>query len=223
MTSEELDALLAQTPPLSPRERPTNPPPMSGPVASALSRAALAPVSPGEPPRPLGPTPEQRALQRVALERAIAAVRKRCWPKLADAILGCRPRTPSAILLGPSGCGKTSAARFLVAGRLAHWVKAEQLSVCEREHRLGDGEPEAVRVASDASRLVLDDIRAGQEVTALWRVLDRRYDAGLPTIATTGLTRAGLLEHLGAAGLRRLTEQFSGHPVLIVDCHGDVR
>src|SRR5690606_26465731 len=67
MTAEELDALLAQTPPLSPRERPTNPPPMSGPVASALSRVALAPVSPGEPPRPLGPTPEQRALQRVAL------------------------------------------------------------------------------------------------------------------------------------------------------------
>lgn len=158
--------------------------------------------------------------QRLMCEQARRNVRERCWPKLAKAILGNRPRTRSAILLGPSGCGKTTAATYLCLGRDAGWAKGHQLAVCEREHRLGAGEPQLVIDSMRAPILVIDDIRAGQEVAALWRVIDRRYDMCLPTIVTTGLTREGLLDHLGAAGLRRLTEQHAGEQVLIVDCHG---
>jgi ABC-type iron transport system FetAB ATPase subunit len=156
-------------------------------------------------------------------ERAIQVVRDRCWPKLAKALLANRPRTHSAILLGPSGCGKTTAARFLCLGRTATWAKGDALSSCEREHSLGAGEPRMVSEAIRAPMLVLDDLRAGQDLSALWRILDRRYDRSVPTIATTGLTQAGLLEHLGPAGLRRLTEQHAGDPVLIIDCHGGAR
>lgn len=196
--------------------KPPAPTPMLSLVSQALTGASRARR---DEPRP-GPTPEQLERQRAARARAEADVRRRCWPKLATAILAGKPRTRSAILLGPSGCGKTSAARYLCLGRHAQWVKGDQLATCEREQRLGEGEPLVVSGASTASMLVLDDLRAGQDVSALWRILDRRYDRALPTIATTGLTRDGLREHLGAAGLRRLTEQFAGDAVLIVDCHG---
>lgn len=198
-------------------------------------------LPPGPPPKPEGaprrqPIGEFRVNQgnlhtrtddaarreghRLMCEQARRNVSDRCWHKLASAILKSQPRPRSAILLGPSGCGKTTAATYLCLGREAGWAKGHQLAVCEREHRLGAGEPQLVIDSMRAPMLVIDDLRAGQEVAALWRVIDRRYDMCLPTIVTTGLTRDGLQDHLGVAGLRRLTEQHAGERVLIVDCHG---
>jgi hypothetical protein len=130
--------------------------------------------------------------------------------------------TLSALLMGPTGCGKTTAAAVL-ALRCApvdlHWVYATDLATADRYHKLGQGEPPALEQCRKAKALVLDDIGA-EPNPALWTILNHRYHEGLPTIATTGLTRDELSATIGAAAVRRLVEQHAGHEVLIADCHG---
>jgi hypothetical protein len=90
--------------------------------------------------------------------------------------------------------------------------------MADRYHRLGEGEPPAIKEARHARALVLDDIGAegGQ---ALWTILNHRYHEGLPTIATSGLTRDALSNAIGAAAVRRLKDQHAGHEVLVIDLH----
>lgn len=139
---------------------------------------------------------------------------------MANALAG--KATLSAVLMGPTGCGKTTAAALLVlrsAPPSLHWCYATDLAVADRYHRLGDGEPPAIQQAKTARALVLDDIGA-ESSAALWTVLNHRYHEGLPTIATTGLTREELTHAIGAAAVRRLRDQHAGSEVLLVDCHG---
>lgn len=131
--------------------------------------------------------------------------------------------TLSAVLMGPTGCGKTTAAALLVlrsAPPGLHWCYATDLAMADRYHKLGDGEPPAIERARSATALVIDDIGA-ESSAALWTILNHRYHEGLPTIATTGLTRDELTAAIGAAAVRRLRDQHAGHEVLIVDCHAE--
>lgn len=129
--------------------------------------------------------------------------------------------SPSALLLGPTGVGKTSGAKWLLAGRKHELIKCDDLSKADREHPLGNGSPRLVDRAKSAKLLILDDVGTDLQhgVATLQSVLDHRYDKKLPTIVTTGLTLSELRNHIGAPYLRRITEQFAGHKVLIVDCH----
>lgn len=129
--------------------------------------------------------------------------------------------TLGAVLLGPTGCGKTTAAGLLAlrcAPSELHWCYATDLAMADRYHKLGAGEPEAIQTARKAKALVLDDIGV-ESSSALWTILNHRYHEGLPTIATSGLTRDELTSAIGAAAVRRLRDQHAGHEVLIVDLH----
>lgn len=216
MTKEELDAALAGLPALE--QAPEGPRiDYRSPSARTLAGIARGPALDAY----IDSHPSEEELTRRAAIRtqAVRVLRERCLAKLATAILQTRPWPKAAILLGPSGCGKTQAAKFLCLGRRAIWVKGADLAMADREHRLGAGEPPAVSEAKSAAMLVVDDIRSGQEVGSLWRIIDHRYDMCLPMIVTSGLRQFELLQHIGAAGVRRLIEQHCGTPVLGVNCH----
>ncbi len=144
----------------------------------------------------------------------------------------------SALFLAPSGFGKTTAAgalmrraineyaqslgeRFSEVRRLC-WTTASELAQAERRHPLGEGRPPIVMQAISASALVLDDIGLEGNPAAVVEIITTRYDRCLPIIATTGLTRKQLTDHLSAAGVRKLREQHAGFPVLILDGHPPV-
>src|SRR5262245_3175496 len=154
-------------------------------------------------------------------------------PKLRQKVSSAQ--TISAVLLGPSGCGKSVAAAVLVRRALAEyvqsggklfaqavdleWIQAADLSMAERRHPLGEGEPVTLQRASTCGLLVLDDVGHEADGSALFPVLDERYTRKLPTIVTSGLRALSLTKHLSGAGVRRLNEQHAGYPVLGVDAH----
>jgi hypothetical protein len=132
-------------------------------------------------------------------------------------------------LLGPAGCGKTVTAAA-VATRLCTeavdayggaerdssklewaarilWTTAAELCSARRQHRLGEGEAPTFKRAETAPLLMLDEV--GQEIADdrwLLELLDVRYASGLPTLSTSGLTRAQLEGRYGSGTLRRLVE-----------------
>lgn len=142
--------------------------------------------------------------------------------------------TLSALLLGPTGVGKTSAVAWLLGRSLAEfeqsdgerfaqapgllWATATDVALSDRRHPLGAEQPPLVKLAISATALVLDDVGL-EPAGVLWEVLQARYYQRRPTLATTGLTKRQLSDHLGAAGVRRLTDQHAGYPVLVVDAH----
>lgn len=145
----------------------------------------------------------------------------RMVPKLKRAVSE-RP-TASALFSGPTGCGKSSAAmvmRFLLKEPEDWvWMRAAVLGASEKRHGLGSGPPPEVEKCIRARFLVIDDVGNERDTAPLAEVLDERYLRALPTIVTTGLTKEGLVTHIGAPFVRRITEQFAGHKVLVVDCH----
>jgi DNA polymerase III delta prime subunit len=175
------------------------------------------------------PVPE--LLRRLEHERA-GVPGRRLLGKLREA------RTVAALLSGPTGCGKTTAAAVLVWRALAEfeqsdgercacatelvWTTAIDLAVAERRHALGQGEPELLAKARRCGLLVLDDLGL-EEPNAVFPILSARYDECRATVVTTGLTKAGLTKHLGAAGVRRVVEQHVETAVLVADCHDPVK
>lgn len=144
--------------------------------------------------------------------------------------------TIAAVLIGPTGCGKTTGAAILVRLALSAyvdsggqrfpqavdlvWTTAIEIAMAERRFPLGDGVPPIVTRASTCGLLVLDDLGLEALEGAVFPILAARYDRCKPTIVTSGLTKAGLTKHLGAAGVRRLNEQHvPDMAVLRVDCH----
>jgi DNA replication protein DnaC len=102
------------------------------------------------------------------------------------------------VMNGPTGLGKTSAAGYLVrkliGAGIAHGGDAYERALLIRWQR--------------ARLLVLDDLKVipQAELEPIDRVLSHRYDAGYPTITTTGLSSAELLKVYGDALCRRLLE-----------------
>lgn len=218
MTSEELDRLLD--------ENPTLPPPRPKPISARLS--ALERLLPAVPAPTPAPDPE--ALRRARQQRA-EHQRAAIWPRIKSPKLAAAVRlsdTRCALLLGPTGVGKTSAARWAQARYPGLWVSSRELGACERKHPLGDGDPPLLREARKVGTLYLDDLGTedARDLGVIQGLIDARYAQGRAIYATTGLTKAGLAEHLGAAYVRRLVEQHvtrrdgTEMPVLFVDCHG---
>lgn len=168
-----------------------------------------------------------RALRRRQTGRELEA---RVGAELARAVRAWDARR-SLVLLGPTGAGKSTAAawalrafvaRGVTAGgeawrraRGACWAPASDLARARAEHRLGAGDAPLVARAAAASVLVVDDIGQEGDPAAIRDVLAARYDAGLPTLATSNLRQPALDAHLGAAGLRKLVEARGGRAVLV--------
>jgi hypothetical protein len=203
--------------------------------ALGADSASLVPPSPAEaapievPRRSVAKAPRcvppAYAVGAVALKARMDA---RLWKALS------RMRSDErcgAVFLGPSGCGKSSAAAYAllrwsssVGAATTHrgrvfWLDALEATDAERRYKLGSGDPELLVDAYRAEWLVIDDIGLSTSAMVVQLVMARRYAAGLATIATTGLTRAQLSEHVGAATVRRILE-FRGQKGLLVDCHG---
>jgi DNA replication protein DnaC len=136
----------------------------------------------------------------------------------------------NVVFAGPTDSGKTTAAAYLFKRLLAEavktgdewdqakwmrWVSAEDLSVARRGQRMGQGEPPEAIEAINARLLFLDDIGWDKDITEVCSVLAARYDRGAPTVFTTGLPRADLLKHYGAAVVRRMLESGGKKPILV--------
>ncbi len=146
---------------------------------------------------------------------------------LHDAAHAWRRQTGTMTLLGPSGAGKTAAAvaiahrildcardRPLPAADLRfaaglRFVPAIDIATARREHRLGQGDPPLLTMASKASLLILDELgylETKHDLSAVQEVVDARYRGSLPTIYTSGQTWAGLAKVYGDATARRVCE-----------------
>ncbi len=136
------------------------------------------------------------------------------------------------LLLGKTGKGKTAAAvalvrrlcsegaqsggqRFYLANRIM-WQSCRELSEMAREYTLGKGIPEYVTNCQYAGLLILNDLGAKDHVLTLERVLDYRYEKGLPVIVTSGMNSQALKDNFDEALLRRLTE-CKGKPAVVVE------
>lgn len=126
---------------------------------------------------------------------------------------------PGCVLSGPSRVGKTTAAAVVLRRLLAtddprwrslRWVTPLRLVRARQDARSNPDGADPQTLLERASAVILDDL--GQEpATDLGRevvheLLEARYGRGLPTIATTELTRAQLLDRYGAATLARILE-----------------
>lgn len=235
MTADEIDAAMASR---SSHElaQPSSPgQPRTVPRARGADYVSLVPPTAAQPapveavrrivakaPRCVPPA---YAVGSAALE---ARIDPRLWKALSR--MSSEERC-GAVFLGPSGCGKSSAAAYAMLrwlGRVGaapshrrrvFWLDALEATDAERRYKLGSGDPELLVEAYRAEWLVIDDIGLSTSAMVVQLVMARRYAAGLATIATTGLTRAQLSEHVGAATVRRILE-FRGQKGLLVDCHG---
>jgi hypothetical protein len=150
--------------------------------------------------------------------------RAKMAPGFIEAAEAFDPDTTGNLLLaGPTGAGKTLAAlhavlllwqRRLAVFRplpLVLFVKHTSLATARRNSRLGQ-ESQLIEDAIGAELLIIDDLgQAEDKDPALFEVIDARYDAGRPTIATTGLDPAapdkdGFNARIGEAPLRRLLQ-----------------
>jgi hypothetical protein len=120
----------------------------------------------------------------------------------------------SALLLGPSKIGKsTTAALALRRALTAHgqkldvrWYYARALAQAARQYPLGEGVCPEVERASKADLLILDDLGLERDAAELVDVVHSRYETGLVTWTTSGLTMGELRERYGEALVRRLIE-----------------
>jgi len=123
---------------------------------------------------------------------------------------------PMVVIHGPAGSGKTALAcammRKLIddGSRVGVWSRfqcALELSYVASESKLGST-PYEVGACLRSSLLVLDDL--GQEEPsnrgAARRVIHGRFGRGKPTIVTTYMDPARLVEVYGEGASRRLTE-----------------
>lgn len=140
------------------------------------------------------------------------------------------------LVIGPSGCGKSSG----VFAALSAASKAARLAASASGKAFGEppslvwaSEESLVRgqsarkdglffAAESANILVLDELGIGGghvsqvgQSPVVAAILGRRYDAGLTTIATSGVSQRVLAERYGAGVIRRL-----GHGSVIVDLFG---
>ncbi len=193
----------------SPRER----------LSSLVARFAAAP--------PRFATPEEIAAEEArAFEREVgrrlsdagiprryrAAVLAQCGERASEYVGRCiAGDVLNLVVAGPAGDGKThtacAALRAMIERRPALALFADEPGVmCELRDTWGRRERESEALCRYAAPLylVLDDL--GRTVPdrhtldALWRLVNRRYSAGRPTIYTTQYDRESLAARLALAG-----------------------
>ena len=97
------------------------------------------------------------------------------------------------------------------------WVTEATLSEANKGHPLGRGEPPVIDDAKRLPLAIIDEVGAG-DAAVLMAVANARYERGLPTVVTTGMTQRQVFARYGAALWRRLTEGAE-----VVDVHGGER
>jgi hypothetical protein len=144
-------------------------------------------------------------------------------PKLTQVVDGWSWLDGNLLILGGSGVGKTTGAAYLVRklcaraaetggadferAQLIRWQSCRELSQLVREHPLGQGMPDAVMRCQNARLLVLDDVGASDDRSALERILNTRYERAWPTVTTSGLTSRELVSAFGEALVRRMLQR----------------
>lgn len=86
--------------------------------------------------------------------------------------------------------------------------RALDLGSCRQRHPLGEGDaPELLEVA-EAKLAIIDDLGWEQpnRSEAVLEVIAKRYDAGVPTIVTSGLTHDRFRDRYGDAVIRRIIQ-----------------
>jgi DNA replication protein DnaC len=124
--------------------------------------------------------------------------------------------------IGPAGKGKTSGLCAIACdwsaqhGRKVTFAAAADLGVSRLQTSLGEGEANLVARALAAPLLVLDDVgaEAALGTPTIEHVLRSRYDQMLPTLTSTGLDVAQLLQRYGSGVGRRLLESSGGAVVI---------
>ncbi len=128
---------------------------------------------------------------------------------VASAFVAHIEDTPEAniVFSGATGVGKSVAAAIVVRSRNIRccWYATRDLCEKVRQWPLGKGEPEDIERAKGAGLLVLDDLGLeSADHGTLLSIIEARYWKALPTITTTGLGTAELIEKYGEAFYRRL-------------------
>lgn len=124
-----------------------------------------------------------------------------------------------SLVLGPTGCGKsltaaTAGRRVAIANSSetwVRWVRADYLSRLLSERGASDQVETLVR----ARVLVLDELGYERWPELVLEVIGSRYDRGLPTMVTSGLKLAKVLDRYGDATVRKVTETGNGG---VTDC-----
>jgi hypothetical protein len=161
-------------------------------------------------------------LERMRDDRLRAAARR--W----------RPEGGSLVLVGPTSAGKSTAAAYVFrrllgvgvrdggeAWELAkrmHWFSAIELANAVKEHPLGRGGAPDIVLASRAPIVFVDDVGWDRDPVTISTIFAERYDAGLPTVFTSGMTPADLTKHYGPAVVRRPNES-GGKRATVVNLH----
>lgn len=235
MTPEELDRALMARDTLEGPKTQGRPRSVSAMGIQPVDYGALIPPAPLTPPTVNQPSAQPPSQYR-CVPRAYAGSPSELRSRMSPPLWAALSSVPSderfgAVFMGPSGVGKSSAAAYAVQRWRAKvgpstslrervfWLDALEATDAERRYRLGSGDPEHLTDAYTADWLVLDDIGSTTSATLIQLILAKRYQAGLPTIATTGLKRDEFATHVGAATARRVLE-FGGRKGVFVDCHG---
>lgn len=124
---------------------------------------------------------------------------------------------PSLLFAGNPGTGKTHAAygalRYLAASGwpTINWKAIETVELFARLRPGGSPDPEAEFAAyANAPLLLLDDLCASRATNFVedttYRLINHRYNHGLPLIATTNIRPKNLGESLGTRTSSRLKE-----------------
>ncbi|MBR0081246.1 MAG: ATP-binding protein [Clostridia bacterium] len=177
---------------------------------------------------------------RINPKETFAAFRADLYPTDAQRSFGIRckaycekyvaslphPEKPNLIFLGTPGLGKTYFANAIAYGALERGIDTLKVTAYRFVQDALDGigsHTETMRRYTDVSLLVLDDL--GTEpmipnvtVESLFRVLNERNTADLPTIVVSNLTREDLVETYGERLASRL---FDGSRTAIVKFSGN--
>jgi DNA replication protein DnaC len=163
--------------------------------------------------RHLGKTFDSFVADTPELAKALESCRA-----LADAVAAGKTRIPSLILSGTPGTGKTHLTCAMVqqchdAGRNVRKANVMQIIRNIKQAWRKDcewTEREVLEAYGDADLLIIDEIgvQFGTDTERMYvfEIINRRYEACLPTVLITNLDINGLREEIGERVLDRLRE-----------------
>lgn len=152
--------------------------------------------------------------------------------RIIAALRATNLRKRGLIILGPTGSGKTTALiarlfslreharRRVLAGEANPlprfmWTSEAALKAAKQSHPLGRGESPVIRRSCTRAHLFVDEVGPAPDIELLHAtIFDHRYNHGLPTTITSGLTLEQLRAQYGIAMVRRLAQHAT-----VVDLH----
>lgn len=131
--------------------------------------------------------------------------------KSIEALVKAILEAPRVTVGGATGSGKTSLLVACLRKVLPYgfMVRAERLARAPIEHSAGQGEAPLVLRAKAARVLLLDDLGTDEitKVSAVRDVVFARYDAGLPTWISTGISSSEIESLYGSGFARRAVSE----------------